>query len=405
MISFLSLTTLLAAPASADDLSLSETSYIGATILEGDLDITFSGSLDIDYESSDNVYSFFEGNTLYVGNSDEYGNSVDGIIEFFWFQSSIDRGSDFYVAVIKTRATPGQDCPWYWGGDCSLWADEIQDWGEAPVLSVEAITDVNREQGAFRWDWAVPFENYGIDAYGQVTFSNSYGIGGNAEGAVMAHGEYPITEDGSVQAAGNVQVKGYVNSDYRVQTQYEVTLYEWDIYVNGRADLMAWDMYLNLGARDDQSAYHEYFMSIQVEEGQTFMLDELNISSNFDYGATNITAQELGLSLQGIEISAPFWQPEEEEEDEWDWEDWEDEEDEEDDWDWEDEEEEEEVVEEEEEESDGEIGDPGFDDDVELPSLSGSEEPIKGGCSIAGASTMGGLGLSMLLVGMRRRED
>ena len=290
----------------AEDLSLSETSYSGATILTGDTDVVFDVSLDQDSETNPHVYSFFEGNTLYLGNSDEEGNSVDAIVEFYWFQSSIDRGSDFYVGVIKARSTPGKDC---FLSDCHLWADEYQDWGEYPVISVEAFTDVSREQGAFRWDWSVPFENYGIDAYGQVTFSNQYGIGGSAEGSVMAHGEYQISKEGDVKAAGDVQVKGYIGSEYRVQTQYDVTLYEWDVFVSGRADLMAWDMYLNLGARDDQSAYHEYFLAIQVEEGEPFMLDELNILGNFDMGWWNPLHKELGVSLQNITISQPYYEP------------------------------------------------------------------------------------------------
>ena len=292
--------------AHAEDLSLSETSYTGASILTGDSDVTFDISLNQEYETDPNVYSFFEGNTLYLGNNDDEGNSVDAIVEFYWFQSSIDRGSDFYVGVIKARSTPGKDC---FISDCHLWADEYQDWGEYPVLSVEAFTDVSREQGAFRWDWSVPFENYGIDAYGQVSFSNQYGIGGNAEGSVMAHGEYQISEEGDVKAAGDVQVKGYIGTEYRVQTQYDVTLYEWDVYVSGRADLMAWDMYLNLGARDDQSAYHEYFLAIQVEEGEVFMLDELNIMGNFDMGWWNPIHKELGISLQDIVISQPYYEP------------------------------------------------------------------------------------------------
>mgnify|MGYP003624987991 FL=1 len=312
---------LLLPMAFASQLTVPETSYVGATILEGDVDVTFEHITNLNYELDTKTYAFFEGNTMYVGNSDQYGNSVDAIIEFFWFQSSIDRGSDFYVAVVKTRATPGRDCPGWeslWlSRDCELWADDLFDWGEFPVLSVEAVTDATREAGAFRWDWAVPFENYGIDAYGQVTFSNQYGIGLNAEGAIMAHGEIPLDESGTVKAAGNVQTKGFVNSDYMVQTQYEVTLYEWDVYVNGRADLMAWDTYLNLGARANQSAYHEYFISIQVEEGETFLLDELNFSAHFDTGNLNPFASELGLSVQDIEISAPYWEPENNEESEW----------------------------------------------------------------------------------------
>jgi hypothetical protein len=310
--------------ANASDLSASETSYSGASILEGDWDVSFETATDIAGSEGRFPYAFFEGNTLYVGNSDVYDNTIDAIVEFFWFQSSIDRGTDFYVAVIKTRVTPGHDCyyaPWDWarGAQCKLWADEWSDWGEHPVLSVEAMTDVEREQGAFRWDWSVPFESYGIDAYGQVTFQNAYGIGSDSEGAVMAHGEYKIEEEGTeMQAAGNLQVKGYHSSEYSVQTQYEVTLYEWDVFVDGRADLMAWDMYLNLGARETQSAYHEYFLSVQVEEGMPFMIDQLNFVGNFDTGWYDPFHHELGVTLSDLVISQPFFipadEPDEEEE-------------------------------------------------------------------------------------------
>lgn len=292
-----------------EDLSMSETSYNGASILEGDTEVIVTEALNIDYETDPNNYAFFEGNSLYVGTSDDNGNSVDGIIEFFWFHSSIDRGSDFYVAVIKVRSTPGNDC---FLSDCHLWADEIQDWGEYPVVGVEAITDVVREQGAFRWDWAVPFENYGIDAYGQITFGNQYGIGANAEGSAMTAVETPEgTNINGVPVEGDasVQVKGHVSSEYKVQTQYNVTLYEWDVFVNGRADLMSWDVFLNLGERDSQSAYHEFFLAIQVEEGQAFMLDELNLYGNFDTGWWNPINKEIGVSLQGIVISQPYYEP------------------------------------------------------------------------------------------------
>ena len=300
--------------AAAEDLSASETSYTGATILEGDWDVTFQESVAIADSEDTFPYAFFEGNTLYVGNSDTHENTVDAIVEFFWFQSSIDRGTDFYVAVVKTRATPGHDCyyaPWDWarGAQCKLWADEWSDWGEYPVLTVEAMTDVEREQGAFRWDWSVPFESYGIDAYGQVTFQNMYGIGSTSEGAAMAHGEYQMNEDGEIKAEGSVQVKGYHSSEYSVQTQYEVTLYEWDMFVDGRADMMAWDMYLNLGARETQSAYHEYFLAVQVEEGEPFTIEQLNFVSNFDTGWYDPFRHELGVSLQNMTISQPYYEP------------------------------------------------------------------------------------------------
>jgi len=321
MFTNLLLSLCLMGPAKAGELSASETSYSGASILEGDWDVSFETATDIAGSEDRFPYAFFEGNTLYVGNSDIYDNTIDAIVEFFWFQSSIDRGTDFYVAVIKTRVTPGHDCyyaPWDWarGAQCKLWADEWSDWGEYPVLSVEALTDVEREQGAFRWDWSVPFESYGIDAYGQVTFQNAYGIGSDSEGAIMAHGAYPITEDGEMKAEGELQVKGFHSSEYSVQTQYEVTLYEWDVFVDGRADLMAWDMYLNLGARETQSAYHEYFLSVQVEEGRPFMIDELNFVGNFDTGWYDPFHHELGVTLENLIISQPFFIPADESEEE-----------------------------------------------------------------------------------------
>ena len=136
------LTCLMTSTAQASGLSDSETSYTGATILEGDWDVTFENSVDIAGSEDRFPYAFFEGHTLYVGNSDTYNNTIDAIVEFFWFQSSINRGTDLYVTVIKTRATSGDDCyyaPWDWarGAQRKLWADEWSDWGEYPVLSVD----------------------------------------------------------------------------------------------------------------------------------------------------------------------------------------------------------------------------------------------------------------------------
>ena len=388
---------ILTQPAYGEDLSSSETSYTGATILEGDWDVTFQESVAIADSEDTFPYAFFEGNTLYVGNSDTHENTIDAIVEFFWFQSSIDRGTDFYVAVVKTRVTPGHDCyyaPWDWarGAQCKLWADEWSDWGEYPVLSVEAMTDVTREQGAFRWDWSIPFESYGIDAYGQVTFQNRYGIGESAEGAAMAHGEYQMNDDGDVKAEGNVQVKGYQSTEYSVQTQYDITLYEWDVYVDGRADLMAWDMYLNLGARETQSAYHEYFLSVQVEEGMPFTLDNFNFSANFDTGWYDPFRHELGISLEGMTIGQPYYEPTSNDE-----------------------------VEEEEEIEEPEEVDTGIDEEDEYENSSDSEtgetdpqygsdntttDPVKSGCSnSATGADLSGVFIALLALVKRKRKD
>jgi len=150
--------TLLLGTAQAE-LSVPETSYTGAIMLEGDVDVTFSGYEAMDGDTP-NSYAYFNGNSLYVGHQDDDGNRVDAIVEFFWFESSIDRGSDFFVGIIKARSNPSN------GNE--LWITDWNDWSTQahPVLSVEALTDVSRERGSFRWDWSLPFESYGIDAYG-----------------------------------------------------------------------------------------------------------------------------------------------------------------------------------------------------------------------------------------------
>ena len=54
-----------------EGLGAPETSYTGASILQGDTDVLFDTVVNANYETDTNTYAFFEGNTLYVGNSDD----------------------------------------------------------------------------------------------------------------------------------------------------------------------------------------------------------------------------------------------------------------------------------------------------------------------------------------------
>ena len=149
----------------SDGMSLTETSFSGAIMLEPGNTVE-AESFDVgemSHKYGQKQYAYWSGNTLYVGAEDDYGNGIDGIVEFFWFESSIDRGADFYVAVIKARTTPNVTDDWY------LMEDDTK-----PVQKVSAHTNISREAGAFRWDWSLPFENYGMDSYGQVSLKNSY---------------------------------------------------------------------------------------------------------------------------------------------------------------------------------------------------------------------------------------
>jgi len=56
---------ILSNPAHGEDLSASETSYTGATILEGGSDVMFDNFLGFsDSDEETFPYAFFEGNTL-----------------------------------------------------------------------------------------------------------------------------------------------------------------------------------------------------------------------------------------------------------------------------------------------------------------------------------------------------
>ena len=294
----------LSAPALADDggLSDSQTSYTGAVMLEGELDVDFGDVVvgDMGLDEGQSQYAYFTGNTLYFGSEDDYGNAVHGISEFFWFESSIDRGSDFYVAIIKVRTTPNVSEGWY-----------LDVKGE-PVNYVRAEMDTEREQGAFRWDWSVPFENYGMDSYGEVSMTTEYGIGGSAEGSAMYAQKYE--EDGTT-ADVDVQAKGYLNTEYKVSTQYQVTLYRWNTVVNGGAGYMDWTVELEPDDREEQSAYHEYFLVMQVDEGETFTIDRFDIGGGFNgwWWGEDTT---LGVALTDITLSPPAYEPDEEEEEE-----------------------------------------------------------------------------------------
>jgi uncharacterized protein (TIGR03382 family) len=209
-------------------------------------------------------------------------------VEFFWFESSIDRGSDFYVAVIKARTTPHVSEDWYL---------EVEN---NPVLAVEATADISSGTQAFRWDWSLPFENYGIDSYGDATLSTSYGIGGSTEGSAIMSETYD--EDGT-KVEGQVQAKGYLNADYKVQATYQVTLYRWDIVVRGSPDVMRWEMTLNTGDRNEQNAYHEYFLVMQAEEDTTFTIDSLDIGATVENWWQ--WSESLGVALSDVKVARP----------------------------------------------------------------------------------------------------
>ena len=285
------------------DISDAETSFKGALMLKGEIDVSFGDVTAGVLEDDDNFrYAFFSGNTLYAGVEDREGNTTDMIVEFFWFESSLDRGSDFWVAVVKARTTPNLEDGW------KLMVED------APVLSLHAETYNEFDNSGFRWDWSLPFESYGWDSYGSVTMESSYGLATNAEGATMVAFEYKDKDaDGDAgttvteEVSATVQSKGYLNDNFQIQTKYQITLWRWEMMVQGTPADMDWDLYLDSWDRQDQNAYHEYMMVMQADEGKGFNLERLELS-----GTTAIprwywwdSESTMSIAINDIQIDRP----------------------------------------------------------------------------------------------------
>jgi MYXO-CTERM domain-containing protein len=284
---------------SSSSISDAETSFKGAIMLAGGIDVTI-GSLTegLIEDDSSYRYAFFSGNTLYAGVEDREGNTIDMIVEFFWFESSIDRGSDFWVAVIKARTSPKLEEDW------------LLELSDEPILTVHAETMNEDHDAGFRWDWSLPFESYGWDAYGNITMETAYGIGTSAEGSMMA--AYEESEDG-IEVEANVQTKGYFNSDYRVQTRYQITLWRWEMMVHGTPNDVSWDLYLDSPDRQSQNAYHEYFLVMQADEAKGFTLDRLELSGTVtnprwywwdDHSAMSLAVNDIQLERPDYDVDS-----------------------------------------------------------------------------------------------------
>ena len=290
-------------------VSDAETSFKGAIMLKGDVEVTFSDVTAGIVEDDENFrYAFFSGNTLYAGVEDRHGNTSDMIVEFFWFESSIDRGSDFWVAVVKARTTPNIE---------EGWKLEVE---ESPVLSLHAETYNELDNAGFRWDWSLPFESYGWDAYGSVTMESSYGLNTNAEGASMVAYEHRESSEGMTEeVAATVQAKGYLNDSFQIQTKYQVTLWRWEMMVQGTPVDMDWDLYLDSWDRQEQNAYHEFMVVMQADEDHGFNMERLELSGNtvdprwywWDAHST------MSLAVHNIELRRPEINLEDYQTDEW----------------------------------------------------------------------------------------
>jgi MYXO-CTERM domain-containing protein len=269
----------------AAQLSESQTAYFGARLLCGpDADspncpkaargqVGFQ-RLEVgdyaDHEARDR-YAFWQGDSLFVGVVDEDGgNRIDAVAEFYWFESSVERGSDFYVVVLKVAAAPAPTTNWRIATPPSI-ADEVLLRDIGPAQRVKARMDRSGQFGTIRWDWSVPFQNYRWEPARVIEVEQEYTAGIMAEGTAMR----------SITEGVNVQAKGFVNANAKVSTRYTITLWRWEMRVQPGATQMTWDLTALDPEHEHDPAYHEYFLVMQAPRGREARLEALDFGATF----------------------------------------------------------------------------------------------------------------------------
>ena len=289
---------------SAEDLSETQTAFYGARLLCGPLEespacpragrgeVSFSRVEVGDYDDFDgrDRYSFWAGDSLFAGViDDESGNRVDAVAEFYWFESSVPRDSDFYVVVLKVAAAPNQTSNWRIATDPSI-VDNLLFRDIGPIHRVKAMVERNGNFGAIRWDWSVPHQNYRWEPAQVIEVEQEYTAGANVEGNAMR----------SVTEGVNIQAKGYLNAMAKVSTRYTITLWRWEMRVQPGATDMIWNLTALDPEHDLDPAYHEYFLVIQAPRGREARLEGL------DFGGTFRERRAAGLMASFLTVLTTF---------------------------------------------------------------------------------------------------
>ena len=269
-------------------ISETDTSFIGAQVLQNGLEIDGGYANYGIYNDNTSIYGFWQGDTLFFGTENEgTGNTVDGVAEFYWFESSIPKSSDFYVMVLKVKSSPNTIDDWQLAQEDNWIGEFLYD--IQPAQFVQVLMKDTGGGGAIRWDWSVPFQNYKWEPLKTINIQQQYSAGydttvsGDAGGNAGWKGEFKESGVLADATAGvDIQSKGYVNESYKVSSQYSVTLYRWEMVVLGGADNMAWNLLITKdGSTANDSAYHEYFIVVQAPQGEFVHMEEIQIAASF----------------------------------------------------------------------------------------------------------------------------
>ena len=271
------------------------TNLQGARILTGGEDVVVGGmAVQGTFGDEDNseFYMSWQGSTLYFGvNSLETMNSVDGIIEFYWFESSIPRGSDFYVMQVKVKSSPDVWGNWRVAMEPNFVDEYVFFWQDIqPAQMLDVYMEEGGDHGALRWDFSVPFDTYEWQPEKTMQIRESYGAGYELKAGANGQGDAGVQfKEGGVVAdlsgGADIQSKGYINESFSVQSQYTVTLYHWQMLAQSGGDEIHYKTVILPNSVDHEadkdSAYHEYFIVLQSTRGVPVHIDDIHIGASF----------------------------------------------------------------------------------------------------------------------------
>jgi uncharacterized protein (TIGR03382 family) len=273
----------------------SGTNFQGARILKGNEDVVVMGDVTSGTYNDDNAqYSYWEGSSYYFGaHNTDTGNSVDAIAEFYWFESSIPRGSDFYVMQLKVKSSPNPWDNWLLAHNPNFIDEYIFFWNDVqPSQHVDVHMEEGGAHGALRWDFSVPFETYKWEPVKTMQIHESFGAGYSVEATAGVKGKVKAQKsfkEGAVVADltgdATIQSKGYVNKSFKVQSQYTITLFKWQMLVQSGGQELHYKLVLlpheNKPDSDSDSSYHEYLIVMQSTRGTPVHVDSIEIGGMF----------------------------------------------------------------------------------------------------------------------------
>lgn len=261
-----------------EDVSANNTAFRGARLLKRGSQAYAQNVKALGSNQSANM--FWSGDTLNFEVRSNEGNRVAVKVEFFWFEAGLERGSDFYVAIIRGNSSPNV------GGNCQKVFHDTWQLGVNDIAQyVDVKADTTGQGGAIRWDWSVPFQTYRWEPKQQVKVEQHYALnaGAKAKGSVEGSAGMKTPEGKEIQAKGSISGNAGAEASHKVSTNYTLTLYRWQMQVSSGPTGIKWGLMPMDPKKATDNAYHEYYLVLQSESpGQPVIIPEIEFGGTFE---------------------------------------------------------------------------------------------------------------------------